>query len=330
MRDGKQHLCDEELLHCAEGEPGVRAKRLRRHLEACALCRARSAQMESALAEFAMLEKSRLSAHLPAVESPRALLRSRLAELPRSGGSFTPRGHNGGAFFAWAFGFAGLATAMVVAGVLSFPPSPAAVVARRPLASERGILPDRAFTPGAARPASLAEVCALPHEEVVKQVSAQDRQRVFAEYGIPMAQSSRYEVDYLITPGLGGTDNIRNLWPEPYQAAMWNARTKDILEERLHEMVCSHQLDLSAAQEAIASNWIAAYRKYVQSAPSRPRQGKKPYHPTALSSILFSTVLSASLEIPRLRRFPRLYPAQKDEPRARDIIPEDWSPTIWS
>ena len=30
------------------------------------------------------------------------------------------------------------------------------------------------------------------------------------------AQPRNYEVDHLITPALGGTDDIRNLWPEPY------------------------------------------------------------------------------------------------------------------
>ena len=52
---------------------------------------------------------------------------------------------------------------------------------------------------------------------------------------------------------------------------MWNARKKDVLEERLHEMVCSHRLDLSVAQEAIASNWIAAYERYVSNSAAASR-----------------------------------------------------------
>ncbi|MGB6727402.1 MAG: hypothetical protein WBE74_16040, partial [Terracidiphilus sp.] len=86
---------------------------------------------------------------------------------------------------------------------------------------------------------------------------------------ISVAQSDEYEVDYLITPGLGGDDDIRNLWPEPYHSATWNSHLKDELEERLHEMVCSDQLDLSVAQNAIASNWIAAYQKYVAATQSK-------------------------------------------------------------
>ena len=71
-----------------------------------------------------------------------------------------------------------------------------------------------------------------------------------------------YEVDYLITPALGGADDIRNLWPESYGAVVWNARVKDALEDRMRELVCSGQLDLATAQREIASDWIGSYKKY--------------------------------------------------------------------
>jgi hypothetical protein len=43
---------------------------------------------------------------------------------------------------------------------------------------------------------------------------------------------------------------------------VWNARVKDDLEDRLHDMVCKGSLDLVAAQHDISSDWIAAYKKY--------------------------------------------------------------------
>jgi len=78
------------------------------------------------------------------------------------------------------------------------------------------------------------------------------------------------EIDYLIAPRLGATDDIRNLWPEPYRARAWNAHVKDALEERLHQMVCSGQLDLSTAQHDIATDWIAAYKKYFHTMKPLP------------------------------------------------------------
>ena len=95
-----------------------------------------------------------------------------------------------------------------------------------------------------------------------REVSKSLRQEVFQEYGIVNAHASDYEIDYLIAPGLGGAEDIRNLWPEPYTARTWNAHVKDALEERLHEMVCAGELDLSTAQRDIATDWIAAYKKY--------------------------------------------------------------------
>jgi len=38
--------------------------------------------------------------------------------------------------------------------------------------------------------------------------------------------------------------------------------TKDLVENRLNALVCSGQLSLAVAQQAIASNWVAAYRTY--------------------------------------------------------------------
>ena len=69
-------------------------------------------------------------------------------------------------------------------------------------------------------------------------------------------------MDYLITPALGGADDIRNLWPQPYAAPVWNARVKDALEYRLRDMVCDGGIELGEAQREIATNWIAAYKKY--------------------------------------------------------------------
>ena len=71
-----------------------------------------------------------------------------------------------------------------------------------------------------------------------------------------------FEVDFLITPGLGGSNDIHNLWPERYYSTVWNASVKDELEDRLPEMVSNGELDLSTAQRDISTDWIVAYKKY--------------------------------------------------------------------
>jgi hypothetical protein len=46
---------------------------------------------------------------------------------------------------------------------------------------------------------------------------------------------------------------------------------KDALEDRLREMVCDGNLDLTVAQREIAQNWISAYKKYFHT--ERPLAG---------------------------------------------------------
>ncbi len=121
-------------------------------------------------------------------------------------------------------------------------------------------IPKNSLTPGETRTVSIGDVCsAAPREAATVPVSL--RQQVFREYGINDKRPNAYEVDYLITPELGGASSIRNLWPQPY-SAVWNAHVKDELEDRLHGLVCAGQVDLATAQREISRDWISAYKKY--------------------------------------------------------------------
>jgi hypothetical protein len=70
----------------------------------------------------------------------------------------------------------------------------------------------------------------------------------------------------LIPLSLGGSNSIRNLWPQSTKTSPWNSCVKDALDRKLHNLVCVGQLDLKAAQREIAANWIEAYKKYVAKA----------------------------------------------------------------
>ena len=84
------------------------------------------------------------------------------------------------------------------------------------------------------------------------------------------ANPACYEEDHLISLELGGhPTSPANLWAEPW-FGKWNARVKDTLENRLHRMVCDGALSLDAAQEAVATDWVAAYRRYISAAPTTP------------------------------------------------------------
>jgi Excalibur calcium-binding domain len=91
---------------------------------------------------------------------------------------------------------------------------------------------------------------------------------VYAEYAIVSRVTGQYEIDHLIPLELGGANTISNLWPElndhPKPGVI---NSKDLLENKLHDLVCAGQLGLPAAQHAIATDWYAAYLRYVSPIP---------------------------------------------------------------
>ena len=127
------------------------------------------------------------------------------------------------------------------------------------------IFPDRSLTPGAVRPVTLSEICSFGDGDLDPRVPAATEKAVMQEYGLPTGTMRKnYQIDYLVNPQLGGTSDIRNLWPEPYASGKWNAEAKDELERQLHKMVCARTVDLALAQREIETNWIAAYKKYMR------------------------------------------------------------------
>jgi hypothetical protein len=102
----------------------------------------------------------------------------------------------------------------------------------------------------------------MNHDDVVRPAPRTLRQRVFQEYGMPKAPAANYEIDFLISPGLGGAESTRNLWPEPLYNTLWNSFVKDQLNDYLHQSVCGGKLSQATAQQDIAGNGVSAYKKY--------------------------------------------------------------------
>ena len=242
----EQHISDRDLLSAADGELPPRTQSVvDEHLRHCWTCRERMASIETTVTSFVRARNASLGGRLPSARGPRALLRARMAEL-----SAEPGISNGFPRLNAALGaFASVAVLVLVLFQTTV--------------NAEGPMPKSGLTPGESRAVTMAEVCRNPEAQVVaRDIPMETRDRVFAAYGIASANRDQFEVDYLITPDLGGTETLRNLWPQPY-SARWNAKVKDKLEQRLHQLVCSGQLDLATARRDIAVDWITAYRKYV-------------------------------------------------------------------
>ena len=141
-----------------------------------------------------------------------------------------------------------------------------------------GYLPDAGKTPGATNPNVTQcniqkTVCISVFTSTIRPPSSYTTALKVRQLGSGYAvkkdtATGDYEEDHLISLELGGSpDDPRNLWPEPYFGVL-NARVKDHIENKLHDLVCAGTLKLRLAQQMIAVNWEDAYQKYIGSLPT--------------------------------------------------------------
>jgi hypothetical protein len=254
------HPPDETLLLLIDREVhGLKAFRLRRHLASCPDCRSRLSLLENTSSNVAALQTSRANAVEDSTARARAFLKARMQASLQQQPTPAAASPNVRRFVV------ALAAAIVGATMLYQFGAP-----RKPANTDANLkiitVPNKDLTPGATRKVDLAELCGNTGSDLDPEVSPSEEKIVLHEYGVDSAPAGAYQVDYLINPQLGGTDDIKNLWPEPYKSTEWNAHAKDALEVRLHEMVCYQQIDLGSAQRDLATDWIAAYKKYFHAA----------------------------------------------------------------
>lgn len=139
---------------------------------------------------------------------------------------------------------------------------------RLPQAAAVPPLPDEQRTPGSFDPAitqdNIATTICNP-----KFISARTpppswtaaMTRRMAAVLFPDQNPDNLALDQLVPIALGGApQDLRNLWLQSW-AGEANGEKKNGLETLLNRMVCSGQLKLAAAQQAVAVNWIDTYRR---------------------------------------------------------------------
>jgi hypothetical protein len=119
-----------------------------------------------------------------------------------------------------------------------------------------GALPDAACTPGAIfANAGKDQICRSGYATSVRNVPLEEKDQVYAEYGIASHRAGEYEVDHLVSLELGGSNDIANLWPEA-ASPQPGYHQKDRFENYLHDQVCSGAISLQQAQGEIAHDWL--------------------------------------------------------------------------
>ncbi len=299
-RHHDDHLNSEELLSFIDGElPPPRSAHATAHLDSCAACRAQRDQIDKAMrlvsggyrTQVAAREiaDARQTLHLSLTETRRRVDRSS-STLRESWQVVTP---------AWV-----LVTAIAALALFAVELRPPSTGFEIVASAEAGALPITSLTPGATLPLEAAELCAIHREPRQHRLPASVRQDVLQRYGMEHVAPAEYELDFLITPELGGSAEPANLWPERYRQPVWNARVKDELEDLLPRLVCAGRLRLDVAQRDIATDWIAAYRKYFSTdSPLRQNAAGRPDFDEIVFDEPVPTVLALAIVRPSSQRF---------------------------
>jgi hypothetical protein len=130
-------------------------------------------------------------------------------------------------------------------------------------------LNDLTATPGATTGMTAAQLCAKDFRTgTVRNVTEATKHAACAEYGLAKTDcvGTKVEIDHLVSLELGGSNDLKNLWPEPYLPKP-GAREKDVVEDTLHRQVCAGTISLATAQHEISTNWYAVYLT-IHAAPS--------------------------------------------------------------
>lgn len=226
------------------------------HLAGCPRCRGRQAWLQQACAlrkpEPLVSEEAVNASHVAA----RARLQATLRQVARPD---APAWYTQVPRLLQVAGAPVALAASVLAAVIALQLPLAMPMRADGVDAERNVRPVPVFTPGAVSALSASALCA--GERPSRLVSADARDQVLVEYGMQDASDDTYELDALITPELGGTTAAANLWPQRYDA-VWNARVKDGLESLLAARVCAGTMPLRDAQNALALDWVDAYKRF--------------------------------------------------------------------
>lgn len=122
------------------------------------------------------------------------------------------------------------------------------------LCSVNGKLPDPKCTPGVVATRDTSIIC---HQKTgsIRDVTQKEKDSVLKEYGFDIKKHPKLEIDHLISLELGGSNDIKNLWPQ-VQDPRPGFREKDGVENDLHRMVCKGLINIDSAQVGISRNWM--------------------------------------------------------------------------
>ena len=127
------------------------------------------------------------------------------------------------------------------------------------------IYPDPTLTPGDVLSTNVTEICVSGYSATVRDVSQAEKNQVVQNYlqkGYLINTSAPKEYDHFLPLSIGGSNDIKNLWPE-MQEPRPGFKEKDRVESYLHTQVCSGKMNLTDAQNMIRTDWVKVYNQII-------------------------------------------------------------------
>jgi hypothetical protein len=131
-------------------------------------------------------------------------------------------------------------------------------------------LPDPSCSPGDAFPLEViqingkyakepggvivGDICVSGYSDNIRDVDQSTKEAVYKEYGVFNRTTNEYEIDHIIPLSIGGTNDIKNLFPQPAMPRP-GFHQKDICETCFKRMICNGELNITEAQFIMAKNW---------------------------------------------------------------------------
>jgi hypothetical protein len=126
--------------------------------------------------------------------------------------------------------------------------------------------PDPRLTPGVVASTDAAAVCQqskhVPRISPTNPlITLAEQNAIFKAYRISPTASKHYGLDFLVPLQLGGATAPANVWPMSTTKGV-GFTDKQLLNIRMHILVCHGEMPLAEAQKLMANDWVSLWIKY--------------------------------------------------------------------
>jgi hypothetical protein len=120
---------------------------------------------------------------------------------------------------------------------------------------------DTVIPTSAIRTTDMKDICTTL-TSTVRNVPQSLKKKVYIRDKGDLSKTKENEVDHRIALSSGGSNDISNLKLQSYFGNC-NARHKDVLEVRIHSLICKQKMKVSVAQDILYNHWEKGYEAYI-------------------------------------------------------------------